>query len=64
MRTLSHTEVNSVAGGGWLSDLIAKIGKTQVDVDVVAKPEGSTNVSVVNNLVSVLVNVVWGKKAA
>lgn len=62
MRTLSQYEVTTVAGAGWFDDLIAKIGKTKVDVDVVGKPEGSTNVSVQNNLVSVLVNVVWGKK--
>lgn len=62
MRTLSHHEVSQVAGAGWLTDLFAKIGKTKVDVAVVAQPQGSTNVSVTNNLVSVLVNVVWGKK--
>jgi len=62
MRTLSHYEVTEVAGAGALADFLAKIGKTFVDVDVVAKPEGSTNVVVKNNLVDVLVNVVWGKK--
>lgn len=65
MRTLSHTEVTSVAGAGKLSDLIAKLlsgGKTTVNVDVVAKPEGSTNVDVKSPLANVLVNVIWGKK--
>lgn len=62
MRTLTQTEVSTVAGAGWFADLLAKAGKTSVKVDVVAKPEGSTNVSVTNNLTSVLVNVVWGKK--
>lgn len=61
MRTLSQHEVSNVAGAGWLTDLLAKIGKTTVDVDVVGQPQGSTNVAVNNNLVSVLVNVVWGK---
>jgi hypothetical protein len=62
MRTLSKTEVSSVAGAGWWADFLAKIGKTTVAVDVVGKPTGSTNVAVDNNLVSVLVNVIWGKK--
>ena len=62
MRTLTQYEVTAVNGAGWLSDLIAKIGKTDVKVDVVGKPEGSTKVTVTNNLVDVLVNVVWGKK--
>jgi hypothetical protein len=62
MRTLSQNEVTTVAGGTWLSDLFAKAGKTTVKVDVVAKPTGSTVVTVDNNLASVLVNVVWAKK--
>ncbi len=68
MRTLSHMEVVAVQGAGiaelkkkW-SDLLAAIGKTVVEVDVVGKPEGSAVVTVTNNLVNVLVNVVWGKK--
>src|SRR5690606_6707878 len=68
MRTLSHMEVVAVQGAGiaelkkkW-SDLLAAIGKTVVEVDVVGKPEGSAVVTVTNNLVDVLVNVVWGKK--
>jgi hypothetical protein len=62
MRTLSQYEVTEVAGAGKLADFLAQIGKTFVDVDVVAKPEGSTTVVVKNNLADVLVNVVWGKK--
>ncbi len=62
MRTLSQYAVVEVAGAGKLADFFAKIGKTFVDVDVVAKPEGSTTVVVKNNLTDVLVNVVWGKK--
>lgn len=62
MRTLTQQEVSSVNGSGKLADWLAKIGKTLVDVDVVAKPEGSTTVVVSNNLVDVLVNVIWGKK--
>lgn len=68
MRTLSQTELTAVQGAGiaelhkkW-HDLLAKIGKTVVDVDVVGKPAGSAVVTVKNNLVDVLVNVVWGKK--
>lgn len=61
MRTLSQYEVTEVAGAGILSDLFAKIGQTFVDVNVVAKPQGSTTVVVKNNLADVLVNVVWGK---
>jgi hypothetical protein len=61
MRTLSQYEVTTVAGAGWFADLLAKAGKTTVKVDVVAKPTGSTNVAVDNNLANVLVNVVWGK---
>lgn len=62
MRTLTQQEVTSVNGAGKLADWLAMIGKTLVDVDVVAKPEGSTTVVVSNNLVDVLVNVIWGKK--
>lgn len=70
MRTLSQMELVSVNGAGAvatchhqkLADFFASIGKTLVDVDVVAKPQGSTTVTVKNNLVDVLVNVVWGKK--
>lgn len=69
MRTLSQFELVAVQGAGavahhpcGLGGLLAAIGKTLVDVDVVAKPEGSTTVTVKNNLVDVLVNVVWGKK--
>jgi hypothetical protein len=45
-----------------LSDFLAAIGKTLVNVKVVGKPSGSTDVTVHNNLVDVLVNVIWGKK--
>lgn len=62
MRTLSQHEVTAVAGAGKLADWFASIGKTTVGVDVVAKPEGSTVVTVKNNWADVLVNVVWGKK--
>lgn len=66
MRTLSQHELVTVHGAGMtqscISDWLAKIGKTLVDVDVVAKPTGSTSVVVKNNLVDVLVNVVWGKQ--
>ena len=62
MRTLSQTEVAVVNGGSRLSDFLAAIGKTLVNVNVVGKPNGSTDVTVHNNLVDVLVNVVWGKK--
>ena len=69
MRTLSQTELVNVQGAGVfadyhkkISDFFASIGKTVVDVDVVGKPQGSTTVTVKNNLVDVLVNVVWGKK--
>jgi hypothetical protein len=62
MRTLTQQEVTSVNGAGKLADWLASIGKTKVNVDVVGKPEGSTNVTVSNNLVDVLVNVIWGKK--
>ena len=62
MRTLTQQEVAVVNGGSALSDFLAAIGKTLVKVDVVGKPLGSTNVSVTNNLVDVLVNVIWGKK--
>ncbi len=65
MRTLNHIEISSVAGAGKLADLIAKIkaaGKTTVNVDVVAKPEGSTVVDVKSPLADVLVNVIWGRK--
>jgi hypothetical protein len=62
MRTLTQQEVTSVNGAGKLADFFAAVGKTLVKVDVVGKPTGSTNVSVTNNLVDVLVNVVWGKK--
>jgi len=51
-----------VNGGSAFSDFLAQIGKTLVNVSVVGKPEGSTNVTVKNNLVDVLVNVIWGKK--
>ncbi|RZI84388.1 MAG: hypothetical protein EOP38_09420 [Rubrivivax sp.] len=61
MRTLSQNEVAVVAGAGTLSDLLAAVGKTLVGVNVVAKPTGSTDVTVKNNLVDVLVHVVWGK---
>lgn len=70
MRTLSQMELVAVQGAGavahkpclGLGGLLAAIGKTLVDVDVVAKPQGSTTVTVKNNLVDVLVSVVWGKK--
>ncbi len=62
MRTLTQHEVAVVNGGSAFSDFLAKIGKTLVNVNVVGKPEGSTNVTVKNNLVDVLVNVIWGKK--
>jgi hypothetical protein len=64
MRTLSQNEVTAVSGaaGMTLADLINEIGKTLVNVSVVGKPTGSTNVTVQNNLVDVLVNVIWGKK--
>jgi hypothetical protein len=62
MRTLTQQEVTSVNGAGKLADFLAAAGKTLVKVDVVGKPNGSTNVTVTNNLVDVLVNVVWGKK--
>lgn len=62
MRTLTQHEVAVVNGGSALSDFLAAIGKTLVKVNVVGKPQGSTNVSVTNNLVDVLVNVIWGKK--
>ncbi len=61
MRTLTQNEMTAVSGAGWLDDLIAKIGKTDVKVGVVGKPEGSTDVTVHNNLVDVLVHVIWGK---
>ena len=61
MRTLSQTEVTSVNGGSRLSDFLAAIGKTLVNVNVVGKPTGSTDVTVKNNLVDVLVHVIWGK---
>ena len=61
MRTLSQHEVTAVAGAGKFADFLAMIGKTFVNVNVVGKPEGSTNVTVKNNLVDVLVNVIWGK---
>lgn len=71
MRTLNQMELVAVQGAGavaahkpclGLGGLLAAIGKTFVDVDVVAKPQGSTTVTVKNNLVDVLVSVVWGKK--
>jgi hypothetical protein len=69
MRALNQLELVAVNGAGaiahhkpCLAGLLAAIGKTLVDVDVVAKPNGSTTVSVTNNLVSVLVSVVWGRK--
>jgi len=62
MRTLSKTEVAVVNGGSRLSDFLASIGKTLVNVNVVGKPTGSTDVTVTNNLVDVLVHVIWGKK--
>jgi len=62
MRTLTQQEVAVVNGGSAFSDFLAQIGKTLVNVNVVGKPEGSTNVTVKNNLVDVLVNVIWGKK--
>lgn len=62
MRTLTQHEVAVVNGAGALDDLIAKIGKTLVNVNVVGKPQGSTDVTVKNNLVDVLVHVIWGKK--
>jgi hypothetical protein len=62
MRTLSQKEVAVVNGGSALSDFLAAIGKTLVNVKVVGKPSGSTDVTVHNNLVDVLVNVIWGKK--
>jgi hypothetical protein len=61
MRTLTQQEVAVVNGAGMLDDLIAKIGKTLVNVNVVGKPTGSTDVTVKNNLVDVLVHVIWGK---
>jgi len=61
MRTLSKTEVAVVNGGNAFTDFLAAIGKTLVNVNVVGKPNGSTNVTVHNNLVDVLVNVIWGK---
>lgn len=58
MRTLSKTEVQTVAGAG----LNVKLPNlVQVLVDVVAKKNGSTKVDVTAPLTSVLVNVVWGK---
>ena len=62
MRTLSKTEVAVVNGGSAFTDFLAAIGKTLVKVNVVGKPSGSTDVTVHNNLVDVLVNVIWGKK--
>jgi hypothetical protein len=62
MRTLNTQEIQSVQGAGWFADLLAKVGKTNVKVDVVAKPQGSTLVTVTNNVTDVLVNVIWGKK--
>ena len=62
MRTLTQQEVTSVAGAGKLADWFASLTKTIVKVDVVAKPEGSTNVDVKSPLADVLVNVIWGKK--
>jgi len=62
MRTLSQKEVTVVNGGSAFSDFLAAVGKTLVKVNVVGKPSGSTDVTVSNNLVDVLVNVIWGKK--
>lgn len=61
MRTLTQQEVAVINGAGPLEDLINKIGKTLVNVNVVGKPTGSTDVTVKNNLVDVLVHVIWGK---
>jgi hypothetical protein len=55
MRTLTQNEVTTVAGAGF-ADLV------KVLVNVVAKPEGSTNVDVKAPFTRVLVNVIWGKK--
>lgn len=62
MRTLSQKEVTVVNGGSAFTDFLAAVGKTLVNVNVVGKPNGSTDVTVKNNLVDVLVNVIWGKK--
>lgn len=64
MRTLSQSEISSVNGAGKLGDWLASLFKTNVNVDVVAKPEGSTRVDVKSPLANVLVNVVWGGKKA
>lgn len=61
MRTLTSNEVAVVNGGSALTDFLAAIGLTKVNVNVVGKANGSTTVSVINNLANVLVNVVWGK---
>lgn len=61
MRVLKQQEVGQVAGAG-LKEWFASLTKTLVKVDVVAKPEGSTNVDVKSPLADVLVNVIWGKK--
>ena len=70
MRTLNKNELVAVQGAGaaaycphmGLGGLLAAIGKTWVGVEVIAKPQGSTQVEVKNNLVDVLVQVAWGKK--
>ena len=59
MRTLNQQEVTTVSGAGALANLLAALGLTTVNVAVVAQKPGSVDVSVINKLTNVLVNVKW-----